>query len=168
MPKMNTERLERLRDTAWRRKLTPAEEAELIQLLAGDAAARTDWEGEQALTGLVSGLREPVVATNFTKQVMDAVRAEQARAGRDGRGIAGWWRRFSWRPRLAMLGGATALVALVLVQHRVHVQQEVVLSVRTLSPAAVVPSVELLSDFDAIMKLGQVPATDDDLLAALQ
>lgn len=165
---MNTERLERLRDTAWRRKLTPAEEAELLQLLAGDPAARADWEAEQALTGLVTQLPRPIVATNFTKQVMDAVLAEQARVEQEGGGVAGWWPRFGWRPRLAMLSGATALVAVVLVQHRLHVQQEVVLSVRTLSPAAVVPSVELLSDFDAIMKLGQVPPTDDDLLAALQ
>ena len=121
-----------------------------------------------ALTGAVAHLRAPVVPTNFTTRVLEAVRAEQRSAGQSNGGLAGWWRRFGWRPRIAVLGGATALVAVVMVQHRIHVQQEVVLSVRTLSPAAAVPSIEWLSDFDAIQKLGQVPPTDEDLLAALR
>ena len=168
MSQMKNNPLQQLRETAWRRKLTPTEEDEVLRLLEGDPAARAEWEGEVALTGAVAHLREPVVPTNFTTRVLEAVRAEQRSAGQSNGGLAGWWRRFGWRPRIAVLGGATALVAVVMVQHRIHVQQEVVLSVRTLSPAAVVPSIEWLSDFDAIQKLGQVPPTDEDLLAALR
>ena len=168
MSQMKTDPLQRLRETAWRRKLAPEEEAELLRLLGGDAAARAEWEAEIALTGSLSSLPAPVVATNFTARVMEAVRAEERTEARRTGGLAGWWRRFGWRPRIAVLGGATALVAVVMVQHRIQVQQEVVLGVRMLSPAAMVPSVEWLSDFDAIEKLGQVAPTDEDLLAALK
>lgn len=168
MSQMKNDPLQRLRETAWRRKLTPAEETELLRLLGADPAAQADWEAEQALTGSISRLPAPVVATNFTKQVMDAVSAEQRVQAQRSGSLAGWWRRFGWRPRLAVLGGATALVAVMMVQHRIQVQQEVVLGVRMLSPAAMVPSMELLSDFDAIEKLGQVAPTDEDLLAALK
>ena len=140
----------------------------MLRLLEGDAVARAEWEGEAALTGAVARMREPVVPTNFTARVLEAVRAEQRAAGQSKGGLAGWWSRFGWRPRLTVLGGATALVAVVMVQHRIHVQQEVVLGVRMLSPAAMVPSVEWLADFDAIDKLGQVAPTDEDLLAALK
>ncbi len=165
---MNDDPLQRLRETAWRRKLTPAEEAELLRLLAGDPDAQADWETELALTRAVSRLPELPAATNFTARVMEAVRAEQRAEARRAVGLAAWWRRFGWRPRLAVLGGATALVAMVLVQHRLNVQREIVVGVRTLTPAAMVPSVEWLTDFDAIQKLGQVPPTDDELLAALK
>ena len=168
MSQMKTDPLQRMRETAWRRNLTLTEEAELLRLLGADPAARAEWEAELALTGSLSRLPAPVVATNFTSRVMEAVSAEQRAQARRTGSLAGWWRRFGWRPRLAVLGGATALVAVVMVQHRIQVQQEVVLGVRMLSPAAMVPSVEWLADFDAIDKLGQVAPTDEDLLAALK
>lgn len=168
MSQMKNDPLQRLRETAWRRRLAPEEEAELLRLLGDDAPARAEWEAELALTGSLSRLPAPVVATNFAARVMEAVRAGQLAEARRAGGIRGWWSRFGWRPRLAVLGGATALVAVVMVQHRIQVQQEVVLGVRMLSPAAMVPSVEWLADFDAIDKLGQVAPTDEDLLAALK
>jgi hypothetical protein len=165
---MNDDPLQRLRETAWRRKLTSAEEAELLRLLADDVAAHADWELELALTGIVSKLPEPLAATNFTAGVMESVRAEQRLEARSHRGLNAWWGRFGWQPKLAALSGAMAIVVVVLVQHRLNVQQEIVAGVRALTPAAMVPSVEWLTDFDAIQKLGQVPPTDDDLLAALK
>src|SRR5438067_2362092 len=93
------------REISWRRKLTPAEEAELRAWLAVHPEARAEWEAEIALTNtLVRSLPDVPVASNFTARVLQAVDRETA--AREPR-LPGWqpWKR--WLPRVAL--GALAV-----------------------------------------------------------
>ena len=158
---------QRLRETAWRRKLTDAEQAELRTWLATHPEARDDWENEAALNELLARLPEAPVASNFTARVLQAVEREAAAGARKREGR---WPRV-WRvfvPRFA-----TALVfvgAGLFVYHR-HVQAErleLIRSVAAVADVRALPSPQLLQDFEAIRRLRPVPPADQELLALMQ
>ncbi|MBC8096482.1 MAG: hypothetical protein H7Y43_11780 [Akkermansiaceae bacterium] len=150
-----------LRETNWRRPLTPAEAVELRSNLKGNPP---DLERENALTEALNGLRDVPVSSNFTARVLQAVDAEKAAALRRRAG-----KNFSWRsliPKFAI--GATALCVGVLLvqQHRVEQRIERARSVATMSEVAPDPAV--LKDFNAISAMSQPSVPPDEGLLAME
>lgn len=67
-----------LTELAWRRGLTPDEQARLRQYLAAHPAARSQWELEAALTRALDRLPPAPVSSNFTALVLKAVQRAPA------------------------------------------------------------------------------------------
>lgn len=153
----------------------------------GLEAGAGDWDVEAAdrlIDEAIQSLPDVPVSSNFTAQVMLAVDRETrqpviAEGPRPARGF----NPFKWL-RMAGFAGALALVAWAAVDqhlafqnaHRAlqHAQAELdyarsARDAATLHSLAPVPSVELLQDFDAILRLGSVTSdVDFELLAASQ
>lgn len=154
-------------ETAWRRKLTPAEEAAARKLLASNGSAQHDWEKETALNRVFDGLPDVPVSSNFTARVVEAARREKV-GPKFEHLWPDWWRNLGWIPRLAgvcLLLGGTAL--------SVHEYQEAQLremarDVEKVSSYALVSKIDWLENFDTIKKLNQVPPVDEELLTALR
>ena len=159
---------DRFREFSWRRKLTPAEEAELSTWLQSHPELRAQWEAEMGLTEALRRMPDAPLSSNFTSQVLAAVE-------REGRPVTGaaqsklWeWRVWlGWLPR-KLAFGAVILIAGVMSYH--HFQDahraELVRSVKTLSEVAAMP--DILQDFDAIQRLAAAPQADEELLKLLQ
>ena len=156
-----------LREQAWRRKLTPAEEEQLRAWLAAHPEARTDWQHEAALNEALAALPNVPVPGNFTARVLQSVAGDAEAEAR--RGPSGWfWRPRIWLPRVAF---AAVLVTVGLASyHRVTVARRVKLaqSVVAVSDVSSLPSPEILTNFDAILALNQAPAADEQLLALMK
>jgi anti-sigma factor RsiW len=175
-----------LREQSWRRKLSPAEEAQVRVWLEAHPEARADLEVEAGLNDALERLKEPEVPSNFTARVLAAVEADAAReerAGADG-GRQGWrfwnWR---WLPKVA-LASVVLVAGLLGLQYHQHEQHEkrvqYARSVATITDVASLPSPAILQDFDAIHAMNQVivpdeamnpvvvPVPDEELLKAFQ
>jgi len=165
---MNDPGVQRWRELSWRRKLTPAEEAEFRGWLAAHPDARVELEAEVALTTALAELPDVPLASNFTAQVMQAVEREDAARATRSPGRLGWqpWKR--WLPRMAL--GALAVAAGLLSYQEVAAIQraKLVRSVEVVSRVSTLPSPAILEDFDAIQRLTPPPAADDQLLSLLQ
>ncbi len=156
-----------LKETNWRRKLSPAEEAALRKFLATNGPARAEWEKETALNQLLTRLPDVPISSNFTARVLDAARREQA-TQKFEQLWPDWWRNLGWIPRLAgvcLILGATAL--------SIHEYQEAQLremarDVEKVSTSALVSKIDWLENFDTIKRLNQVPPVDEELLTALK
>ena len=159
---------QRLREAAWRRKLTSAEEAELRSLLARDPQAQADWQAERRLTETLAELPPAPVPGNFTARVLGAVERENRRgSARPGWALFQWLLR--WLPRTAaailVLG-----VGLLVYEHDVSSRrtarraQDLVI-VSELPPVA---SPDLLENFDAVQAMGQTASADNELIQLLQ
>lgn len=170
---MNEAFYQELREISWRRKLTPEEEAQLQGWLAAHPDKQADWDLEQSLCEQLRHLSNAPLSSNFTSQVMQTLDAELARHEREGRGSRNWLR---WLHRLAprLAPVSLALVAAIsfFVYHRSdnnpqqQQQAHVIETVARVAAAGdVVPSPDILADFEAIEKLPF--ASDEDLLAAL-
>jgi hypothetical protein len=159
---------QQLRETVWRRKLTPEEEARLQNLLAANPAQQREWEQEIALTEHLRQLPEAPVPSNFTAQVMQALDVELARQEREGQATAGWlfWFR-RWAPKLAPVTLALIVGAFSLQTYRNHqTREEMARNVAMVLSTPEVLTPEIMEDFEVIQHLPSV--TDEDLLAALQ
>jgi len=167
---MNESLYQELRETSWRRKLTPEEETRLQGWLAAHPDKQAEWELEQSLSEQLRHLSDAPLSSNFTSQVMRTLDAELARQEHEGRGAHGWlqWlHRFA--PRLAPVSLALVVAITFFVNYRgEHVQQQqqakALESVARVSQDMISP--EILADFEVIKKLA--PPTDEDLLASLQ
>jgi hypothetical protein len=171
---MNESLYHQLREISWRRKLTPEEETRLQGLLAAHPCKQAEWELELSLSEQLRHLSDAPLSSNFTSQVMQALDAElarqESRRGRDGghRWLQ-WLHKFA--PRLAPVSLALVVAITFFVHYRGdHDQQQqqarMLETVARVTAAGDMPSPELLADFELIKKLP--PATDEDLLAALQ
>jgi len=168
---MNESIYQQLRETSWRRKLTPEEETRLQGWLAAHPDKQAEWELEQSLTEQLRHLADAPLSSNFTSQVMRTLDAElarqESRQGRDGgRNWLQWLHKFA--PRLAPVSLALVVAITAFVHYRNNDQEQqqkqLVDIVNLVVTAPDMPSPEILQDFDAIEKL----PTDEDLLAALQ
>ena len=165
---MNQDPLEReLREYAWRRPLTAAEQARLDAWVAAHPEARADWEAEAALNAALARLPERPAPSNLTARVLAAIERDDF-AGEAARKTIwfGWLGSWGWMPRTAV---AVVVLAAGLLTYQHH-QREVarVRAVRTLAAAANVtplPSAEVLENLDAIRRLNLTPAADEELLA---
>src|SRR5579859_1215321 len=100
---MNASDYNHLRETGWRRKLTPVEQEQARDYLAAHPEIVEDWELEAGLNRVLQALPEAVVPSNFTARVLQAVARETAAPthARKSRWMAWRW-SFGWAPRMAM------------------------------------------------------------------
>lgn len=162
---MNRTVIETLRETLWRRPLTGTEQQQANAWLAAHPEDAADWELDVALGARLRGLPPKPLPSNFTARVMEQVALERRQAERTGR--RGWWNVPILR-RIALTGGLAAAAAISSVQYQINQRQQMFHSVVVLSDAAAVPEIAWLKDFDSIVRLGQVPPADDELLEALR
>jgi anti-sigma factor RsiW len=165
----NSGTYEHWRELSWRRKLTPAEQAQLRAWLAGHPEALAEWQAEAALNRALDQLPEAAVPSNFTALVLEAAIRENAAAS--GRGRLPWlvWRhRLRWLPKAAF--PAILLSASLLSYHQVLAIQRAQLarSVVAISDVASLPSPQILTNFEAIQVLDRTPPADIELLQLLK
>ena len=167
---MNQSDYNKLRETAWKRKLTAQQETEIKAYLANSPEARPDWEEERILTQSLAQLPDAPLAFNFTAQVLQAVKRQEAEASPAA--VVQWWHRLrslGWGYRSAMVAVVLGAGVLSYQQYLALWREELATSVATVSRVAALPSVTGLRDFDAIQHLDNVAAViDTKLLAALQ
>jgi len=156
-----------LREASWKRKLTPAEEAELRNWLAVHPEARDEWEADAALNRVLDHLPEVAVSSNFTARVLKAVELESAAAARTTQPKSKWF----WRSFLPKAALASVFVVMSVMSYRealAEKRQRLAKSVATVSQVASLPGPDILKDFEAIQQLSRSPAPDLELLALLQ
>jgi hypothetical protein len=160
---------EQLRESSWRRKLTPVEESRLSQWLAAHPERQAEWESEAGLNEMLTALPNVPVASNFTSRVVDAAEREAASARRDvGRSnrLAAWWLRWVPKAALALVVCGAALGS----YHHFQVTRraELAQSLATVSQVRSMPGPDTLKDFDAIAALTSTPPADEELLRLMQ
>lgn len=110
---------------------------------------------------LLSRLPDTPVASNFTARVLQAIEAEEMRRSR-WHGLDWNWRVFF--PRITVTAAAAGIAVVAFYQHELTVQRQNlqnVVAVATLPR----PTVEALTNFDAIQRMGQTARPDAELLA---
>jgi anti-sigma factor RsiW len=165
---MNESRYPQVLETAWRRKLTATEEAELRAWLSAHPEARADWEVEAALNEHLAQLPDAPVSTNFTARVLQAVERESAAAGRSATKWPWLWR--SLLPRAAFTGLFLVVAAFTYRESVAHHQRQLTQkaqSVVAVADVSALPDPETLQDFEAIRQMSSKPAADRDLLTVL-
>jgi len=157
-----------LRELSWRRKLTPAEAAELQAWLAAHPEARENWEAEAGLNEALGRLPDAPVASNFTARVLQAVERETAseRRRRQRKWRFAEWLRWLPRAAVAMVILGVGLISFRRVRSPHY--RSLVQSVAAVSRVSSLPSPEILEDFDAIRVSNPTPAADEELLAVLK
>ncbi|HEY3913908.1 MAG TPA: hypothetical protein VGN61_05425 [Verrucomicrobiae bacterium] len=157
-----------LRETGWRRVLSPAEEERLRAIVAAKPTLRTECETDAALNRLLDRMPAARVSSNFTARVMDAARrAEKAPAWGDRLAPFRWLSR-NWMPRVA-LGLGVVCCGVLSFQEGVVIQRASrARELANVSRLAAMPPMEWMKDFDTINKLNKVAVADDELLAVLQ
>jgi anti-sigma factor RsiW len=167
---MKTPEYNDLRESSWRRPLTPAEQAALEEHLAAHPEARADWETDAQLNRALEQLPDAApVASNFTARVLETLRREEAVAERErSRGSFAWRNLRRWFPRLAAVGLAVVLGVVVWQRHESNVKAA---RARNLAGLASVLSAnpDMLANFEPISRLGDSRvAPDTELIALMQ
>ncbi len=114
----------------------------------------------------LSRLPDAPVASNFTARVMQAIDLEESAAGRERRFFFGSWRLFLQRAAAAVI--AVSIAGLALQHYRADAQRSELARNIALVADTPMPSVEVLTNFDAIRRMGQPAQPDDELLALLK
>lgn len=167
---MSNSEAQELTEMAWRRGLSPGEQARLRQWLAGNPQARRDWECEAALTRALNRLPPAPVSSNFTALVMQAAQRAPARGGWRGWLDLDSWLPRGWRARVAL---GTAMVCLSLMTaleyQAVEIQrQRTARELASVGKLATLQPVDWLQNFHTIESLSRVEVADDALLEALR
>lgn len=162
---MHNQRLNEWREAMWRGTLTPTQLAELEQWLQDHPEFQSEWAQERALARSLTALPQVPLSSNFTARVLQAVDADMAATASVQ---LPFWRRFPVLVRSAVAGGALVVAVGVFLQHeRTQSRAEWVRCLTVASAAAHLPGVEVLTDFDAIQRLGQRVPVDEDLYNTL-
>jgi anti-sigma factor RsiW len=164
---MNGPLSQRLRESGWRRRRSPSEEAELRAWLAAHPEREAEWEAEAALTEAMARLPDCPVPSNFTARVIQA--ATQEASAKPAPRAARW--SWIWRTLVPNAAAAALILGLVLVSRERRVlreRTELARNVAALSDVAAIPDPQMLRDFDAIRSLDQAPPADDELIALLK
>jgi anti-sigma factor RsiW len=149
-------------------KLTHEQEAQLQQYLTAHPDQRAHWEEELALNQLLRQVPDAPLSSNFTAQVLQAVRQAPWRSEVE---VSFWRKLFShnWQAKYA---SALALVCIGLFsyhEHALSVRRDLAQNLAEMSRLTSQTPVEFLENFDAIERLNQVPVhVDRELVAALQ
>lgn len=165
---------ERLREIAWRRPLTDAEQAELREWLAAHPEHQPDAEVEAALTQVLAKLPDAPMPSNFTSRVLQTIEREERTFQRvEPQSSPGWWR--SLIPRLAI---ATVVITIsgVSYRHYQNVKQAELVDAAeefvTVAGTGPLSDPTVLEDFEVIRRMGQADegllALSDDLLSLKQ
>jgi anti-sigma factor RsiW len=163
---MNEAEYRELMEAGWRRRLTPAEQAQLHAWLAEHPEQRAATEDEAGLSHLLERLPDAPVASNFTALVLQAARREAAQpAPRPFLGEL--WARLFPRPAAgaAWLALMCCLGWLAVQQTQSNRLHQRATELVTVSGAAALSDPSLLEDFDAIRRLPQ--PEDEELFAVL-
>ena len=160
---MNNPDYQRLREQAWRRKLTLAE---LADLRAARPESAVEMELEAALSDALERLPEAPVPSNFTTRVLQGIEREVIPSAPGARDWSWIWRVFAPRAAVAMLVIGSGVFAIH--QHQVQQRAGMVESLKTVAAVQSLPSSQALQDFDVIQKLDSNPAADKELIALLQ
>lgn len=159
-----------LREAAWHRPLTAAEQAQLDAWLAQRPEARADWEAELALNTALAHLPERPVASNFTARVLQAVEREDLAAvgGRKNSSRLGWLRSWGWVPRTA--AAAVLLIAGMLLWQQVQHTREARAMERFVAAAEAtdLPAPEIFQDYEAVLRIMPSGMADTALLTLMQ
>lgn len=162
---------QKLRETSWRRRLTPEEEARLRSWLTSHPETQADWEEDASLNALLDELPDAPVAGNFTGRVLQSVdRLEAARARQARLDRSGWRRLLRWMPQTAtvMIVAAVSVTGYRILQQK-QARQEVAPGVELAQTMSALPNPDSLRDFNAIQQLSAVPRpVDFELLEALE
>jgi anti-sigma factor RsiW len=162
---MHEQEYNRLQDNILRGQLTTAEQERLEALLARHPEL-VNLSNDLALNQILEQMPDAPISSNFTSQVLKAVELEAAAVNRTEPGFGRFW-SFSWA-RSAMAAVAV-LAAALLTLHAYNEKREravVATSVTRITEVTTTfPSVELLKDFEAISRLGQMSTVDYELLA---
>lgn len=167
---MNESLYHQLRETSWRRKLTPEEETQVLGWLAAHPEKQAEWDQEQILSEQLRHLTDAPLSSNFTGRVMQALDTELARQERAGRRGLAW---LQWLHKLAPRLAPVSLALVVAITAFVHYRKSDLQKERLETVASFVTSVPdvpgpaILQDFEAIQKLPP-PPTDEELILALQ
>ena len=142
---------QKLREIAWRRRLTPTEQAEWQAWLAAHPEAQGEAELEAALDAALE-VRPPVpVSSNFTARVMQAIEADARRETASSAPVRQWWRKLL--PRLAIASCVLAMSALAYRQYLVGKQKELVIAAQEIVSAQSLANTTVIQDFDVIRHL---------------
>jgi len=167
---MSRAEFNQLLEAGLRRELTANEVRRLEAHWVHFPADRQVWVEEMGLNRLWQELPDVPVSSNFTAQVLEKATA-QACGGAAPHGLArwGWLASWDWMQKAVLVLGAVCVVWLTSLEYRRHSRIELARSLAAASHEAVVPSPDILNDFDAINRLSQVPPmVDNDLLVALE
>lgn len=156
---------QKLRETAWRRRLTPAEQAEWQAWLAAHPEAQAEAELDAALDAALTHQADAPVSSNFTARVMQAIEADARREARPAARPQTWWRKLM--PRFAVAALVLSVSALAYRQYlRGQQKQELTAAAKEIAKAQPLSSATVIEDFEVIFSL-TAPATvaDEKLLA---
>ncbi len=153
---------QKLRETGWRRPLSPAEEERLRGIVSAHPARRAQSEEDAALTRLLGRMPAARVSSNFTARVMQAARETSPAPHWRERVAPFRWLSGNWMPRVAL---GLAMVCCGVLSFR---EYQSVHRAQVARQLAALPPMEWLKDFDTINRLNKVSVADDDLLAALR
>jgi hypothetical protein len=154
---------QKLCEIAWRRPLTPAEQADLQAWLAAHPEFEPEAKAEAALSVALARLPDAPVPSNFTARVLRQVEAETRAADPLIRPSLVWWRRY-W-PQLA---GVSVVVVLGAGLWRVNLnQQQLVQTAQEVAAVKLFSDPTLLTDFEEIASLTPPVATPDESLLAM-
>jgi anti-sigma factor RsiW len=160
---------ERIRELGWRQRLRESETTELKALLATHPESAAELEGEKELTSLLEKIPPaPAVASNFTAQVMAAVRREKAASERFAVPRGEFLRRFqTWLPRLATL--CVILLAGIVAVHERQVHSRAIMAkgVEQVADAFSTLGQDPVKHFDPITRLSEAPPAADTELTTL-
>jgi anti-sigma factor RsiW len=163
---MNESDYNQLREKAWRRKLTAAEEADVRAWLAAHPESRPDWEIEGCLTEALGRLPDAPVPSNFTARVLQAVEREAITASRP-KASRPWFLR-SLARRLAVAAVVLGVGLLTYHEHTVAKRAELVRGVKVVAGVSSLPGPDILQDFDTIRQISSTPGPDSELLALMK
>ncbi len=138
--------------------MTDAERAALAQV--------PELEVEARLTESLAKMPNVPVATNFTARIMDAVDREEAMS------TASRFFRRDWRMLLPrVMATAIVLIFTGIFWERYELSSQRVILVKNVAQVASskpIPSVDALSNFDAIQRMSQPVTADTEVLALMQ
>jgi anti-sigma factor RsiW len=163
---MNESDYNELREVAWRRKLTVAEEAAVRAWLAAHTESRPDWEIEGRLTEALGRLPDAPVPNNFTARVLQEIEREASTASRT-KASRPWFLR-SLAPRLAVAAVVLGVGLLTYHEHTVAKRAELVRGVKVVAGVSSLPGPDILQDFDTIRQISSTPGPDSELLALMK
>lgn len=155
---------QKLREIAWRRRLTPAEQAELQTWLAAHPEAQAEVELDAALDAALEQRPAVTPSSNFTARVMQTIATESQRDTRPA-ARSHWWRKLL--PRLAIATCVLGVSALAYHQHLVGKQKELFGAAKDLASAQPLSSATVIADFEVIRNLTPPAIAADEKLLAL-
>jgi len=156
---------QKIREIAWRRRLTPAEQAEWQAWLAAHPEAQAEAELDAALDAALTHQADAPVSSNFTARVMQTIEAEARREARPIAPARNWCHKLM--PRLALAAVVLCVGTLAYRQHLVGNQKDLTGAAKEIAGAQSLSSATVSEDFDVIRSLTPPTAVADEKLLAL-